>query len=46
MSGYVKAFKVKDQDKDNEKLMSFHIDHRLSVKCKTILTKIEDKILN
>ena len=27
MSGYVKTFKVKDEDKDkNSKMMSFHID--------------------
>ena len=44
MSGYVKTFKVKDGHKDkNDKLMSFRIDdEKLSRKCKTIWTKIED----
>ena len=44
MSGYVKTFKVKDGDKDeNNKLISFHIDdHKLLIKCKTIYTKIKD----
>ena len=26
MSGYVKTFKVKDGDKNNNKLMSYHMD--------------------
>ena len=44
ISGYVKAFKVKDGDKDkNNKLMSFHVDgEKLLEKYKTIWTKIED----
>ena len=44
MSGYVKAFKVKDGNKDkNNKLMSFHIDdEKLLEKYKAIWTKIED----
>ena len=44
MSGYVKTFKVKDEDKDkNNKLMCFHIDdNKLLRKYKTIWTKIED----
>ena len=44
MSGYVKIFKVKDGDKDeNNKLMSFHIDdEKLLEKYKTIWTKIQD----
>ena len=40
MSGYVKAFKVKE---GNNKLMFFRIDEeKLLEKCKTIWTKIED----
>ena len=40
MSGYVKAFKVKD---NSNKLMSFHIDdEKLLEKYKTIWTKIKD----
>ena len=44
MSGYVKKFKVKDEDKDKSmKLISFHIDNdKLLVKCRTIWTKITD----
>ena len=44
MSGNVKAFKVKDEDKDkNNKLMSFRIgDEKLLEKYKSIQTKIED----
>ena len=44
MSGYVKKFKVKDEDKDESmKLISFRIDgNKLLVKCKTIWTKITD----
>ena len=44
MSGNVKAFKVKDEDKDkNNKLMSFHVgDEKLLEKYKSIQTKIED----
>ena len=44
MSGYVKAFEVKDGDKDkNNKLISFRIDdEKLLEKYKTIWTKIED----
>ena len=44
MSGYVKKFKVKDGNKDqNKNLMSFHIDDgRLLEKYKAIWTKIED----
>ena len=42
MGGYVKTFKVKNGDKDNYKLMSFHIyDGKLLEKYKTIGTKIE-----
>ena len=42
--GYLKAFKVKDEDKDkNNKLMSFHMDEdKLLEKYKSIWTKIED----
>ena len=38
MSGYVKIFKVKEEDKDiNIKLISFRIDHeKLLEKCKAI----------
>ena len=44
MSGYVKTFKVKDGDKDEDnKLMSFRIDdEKLLAKYKTVWTKIED----
>ena len=44
MSGYVKTFKVKDEDKDkHNKLMSFRIDNeKLLEKYKAIWTKIED----
>ena len=44
MSGNVKAFKVKDEDKDeNNKLMSFHIgDEKLLEKYESIQTKTED----
>ena len=44
MSGYVKTFKVKDGDKDeNNKLISFRIDdEKLPEKYKTICPKIED----
>ena len=44
MSGYVKIFKNKDEDKDkNNKLMSFCTDdEKLLEKSKTIWTKIED----
>ena len=44
MNGYVKIFKVKDEDEDkNSKLMSVHInDEKLKEKYKTIWTKIED----
>ena len=44
LSGYVKIFKVKDGDKDqNTKLMSFRInDDNLLEKHKTIWNKIED----
>ena len=44
MSGYVKTFKVKDGDKDqNAKLMSFCIDdEKLLEKYKAISTKSED----
>ena len=44
ISGYVKTFKVKEEDKDkNNKLMSFHIDdEKLLEKYKDIWTKIED----
>ena len=45
MSEYVKTFKVKDGDKDeNNKLMSFRMnDAKLLEKCKAILTKIGNK---
>ena len=48
MGGYIKTFKVKDGDKDKNKLMSFGIgDEKLLDKNKTVWTKIEDiKILN
>ena len=49
MNGYVKTFKVKDEDKDkNNKLMSFHIDDlKLLEQYRTIWTKIEIlKVLN
>ena len=44
MSGYLKAFKVKDGDKDkNNKLMSFHIDdEKLLENHSAIWIKIED----
>ena len=44
MSGYVKIFKNKDEDKDkNNKLMSFCTDdEKLLENSKTIWTKIED----
>ena len=44
MSGYIKTFKVKDGDKDeNNKLISFRIDdEKLLEKYKAISTKIED----
>ena len=43
MSRYVKTFKVKDGDEDNNKLMSFHIDdEKLLGKYNTTWTKIED----
>ena len=44
MSGYVKTFKVKEGDKDeNNKLMSFRIDdEKLLKKYKSIWTKIEN----
>ena len=44
MSGYVKRFKVKEEDKcKNNKLMSFHIaDEKLLEKYKAIWTKIKD----
>ena len=44
MSGCIKIFKVEDEDKDkNNKLMSFHIDHKkLLEKYKSTWTKIED----
>ena len=44
MCEYVKKFKVKDGDKDeNNKLMSFRIDdEKLLEKYKTIWMKIED----
>ena len=44
MSGYVKTFKIKDEDKDkNNKLMSFCIDDEtLLGKYKTIWIKIKD----
>ena len=48
MSGYVKTFKVKDDDIDKIKLMSFRIDNeKLLEKYEAIWTKIEViKILN
>ena len=49
MNGYVKTFKVKDEDKDkNNKLMSFHVDDlKLLEQYRTIWTKIEIlKVLN
>ena len=49
MSGYVKTFKVKDGDKDqNAKLMFFCInDEKLLEKYKAIWSKIKElKILN
>ena len=44
MNGYVKAFKVKEGDKDkNNKLMSFRkANKKLLEKFKAIWTKIED----
>ena len=43
MGGYIKTFKVKDGDKDKNKLMSFGIgDEKLLDKNKTVWTKIED----
>ena len=44
MAGYVKTFKVKDEDNyKNNKLMSFRVEMRkLLEKHKTIWTKIED----
>ena len=44
MAGYVKTFKVKDEDNyKNNKLMSFRVDdEKLLEKHKTIWTKIED----
>ena len=44
MSGYVKAFKVKDGDKDkNNKSISFRIyDEKLLEKYKAIWTKVEN----
>ena len=44
MSGYVKTFKVKDEDENkNNKFMCFRIDYKkLLQKNKTIWTKIED----
>ena len=44
MSGYVRRFKVKDEDKDkNYKIMSFRVDNEnLLEKYKTTWTKIED----
>ena len=44
MSACIKIFKVEDKDKDkNNKLMSFHIDHKkLLEKYKSTWTKIED----
>ena len=44
MSGYIKTFKVKGEDKDkSKKFMSFLIDsEKLLKKYKTIWTKIED----
>ena len=43
MSGYVKTFKVKEGDKNNNKLISFCInDEKLLKKYKAVWTKIED----
>ena len=43
MGRYIKTFKVKDGDKDKNKLMSFGIgDEKLLDKNKTVWTKIED----
>ena len=44
MAGYVKTFKVKDEDKyKNNKLMSFRVDDEKTIrKHKAIWTKIED----
>ena len=44
VSGYIKTFKVKEEDKDKiNKLMSFRIhDEKLLKNYKTIMTKIED----
>ena len=44
MSGYVKTFKVKEEDKDkNNKLMSLpRDDEKLLEKYKAVSTKIED----
>ena len=44
MSGYVKTFKIKDEDKyKNNNLIPFRIDHeKLLKKYKAIWTKIED----
>ena len=43
MSGYVKTFKVKNGDKDNNKLMYFHIDdEKLSEKYNVTWSKIEE----
>ena len=44
MSGYVKAFKIKDGDKDkNKKMITFFIDdQKLFEEYKTIWTKIGD----
>ena len=43
LNGYVKTFKVKDGDKDKNKLMSFRIDdEKLLEKYEAIRAKIED----
>ena len=44
MSGYVKRFKIKEEDKcKNNKLMSFHLaDEKLLEKYKAIWSKIKD----
>ena len=43
MSGYVKTFKVKDEDKDNNKLIFLGVDDdKLLEKYRTIWIKIED----
>ena len=43
ISGYVKTLKVKDGDKDKNKLISFRIDDEMLLeKYKAIWTKIED----